>query len=1131
MGINNFNYHYYGNKIHQNFKQTPSFKGKVEDEDFKKKLDAIINSRKDLLFSKENLEKITNPENISVLECLATQKYANGYDRYQTGNIISILQYTNEDNANTIISLAEKKNKNDYTFNSIEMQEIASILNKDNCSLAEKIVEERQDITSFYLRDLITIPNINEELLFKFLNSKEQDKHKYDLFYISDIAPYLKEENKELIHSFIENTKNSADNGITGLTEIFKKSNKFQRQYAIELLNKRDNLEKPIFDTFSISNIIPYITPENIETVKKFVDWTDENKKNLFSPMYLEDLIKSDKLFIYEDLISKIIEKHNNKTTSILKTGDRIGLALSGSIEDINKGIEEIGEENLLKLPIDELSTAFREGWNNDEAYERGIKNLKILKENTPKEIWENLDSVSVFSYYEVLSPEFVAERMGYLKNFPDHIVKRMDANIMGILLSDEFRPEDYQISQEAIKYFEGTNPQILDKIPAETILALILVPEEAHSIKDGLDFLCGLPPEILENCKSLINAILYIPGNMLDEGYNFNKKSAEELLDILSKELSPELFEGLNHVNLTEALISYDNVIDKETLLRNISFLNKLTDEEIPANTYSIGKILKADKNVNLEKNKELAEELTSYENFAKLIKKYKGSDLEKLLKDMFEIKGDNSNFYGFEYDKRNRDISLLMTNETLDENTYTKAFEAFAKTVKMANRELIKIDPETQQISYNFLNGNDYRTKEEARKNLNQKFKENFINIINALAITDAGTINNLLNRRFNQFISQVEIINNLHPEDKKILSTLIKDCGILNANNKVVTVPDRDKIDFITLLRSNRRLIASGGSGINFNDYLQDTAGYQVENKNIKKIIDVKTLKKDILKKALLNSGISEQEIEKISLENLKWDTDYTHLLFAKPPRDKGELATVIKESTLGRFANFITDETNEHGIANENTENAFYEAGINFDVWDKKEAQDLKVSTTIGRENINIKLWNRDPQESLFDGSYTTCCTALDAGNGASMARYLLNKSFNVVELKNDKGKTFAMSRIYMANIEDKPSLIMENLEINNNWLENLTDEDKKQLKDSIVEYMKKFANELGENEVPIYFSTSYNKLESFWSSEHNTVEKEIAFIGDVSPKDIYMNTFKGYTKPVGQKIKAQFYEIK
>ena len=74
-------------------------------------------------------------------------------------------------------------------------------------------------------------------------------------------------------------------------------------------------------------------------------------------------------------------------------------------------------------------------------------------------------------------------------------------------------------------------------------------------------------------------------------------------------------------------------------------------------------------------------------------------------------------------------------------------------------------------------------------------------------------------------------------------------------------------------------------------------------------------------------------------------------------------------------------------------------------------------------------------------------------------------------------------------------------------------------------------MKQFAGALSDKDVPIYFSTSYNKLENLWKKENNIVEKEIEFIGDISPKDIYMNTFKGYTRPVGQKTKAQFYEIK
>lgn len=1131
MGINNFNYHYYGNKINPNLNYKPSFKGEEKDEEFKKKFDAIINTRRDLINDKKNLEKLVTKETIPVFECLATQKETDGYyDRFTGMNISKIMELTNEDNVKMVLSFLNLKDGKEYKFDPYEISILLKIVNKENYGFVDKLIQERKDITAFYLQDLLTIPNLDKELLFEFVDYKDEDKYKYSFYSISHVAKFLKEENKELIHSFFENTKNSDDNGMTGLAEILEKSNTFQKQYAIELLNKRDVNNKPLYDTFTISNITPKVTPKNIETVRKFVDWNDDKGKNIFSPMYIESLVKNDNLFRYEDLLSQIIEKNKDYDNSFIKLGDSVALTFSVSAENIDNAINEIGEENLLKLPIDELYIAFQESWGKEEQYERGVKNLKTIKENTPKEIWDNMSSISAFSFSELLEPKVVAERMGYLNNFPEHLVKRMDAEIMKLLLSDEFRPEDYQISQDAIKYFEGVNPKILDKIPSEMILFLILIPEDAHSIKEGLDFLCSLEPETFEKIKPLTNQILYAPGDMHDEGYKFNKDSAKEVLITLSNELSPQLFEMLDYDCMPEILIAYDTVIDKETFSRNISFLNKLVEEEVPIKSYSISKILKANKNIDLEKNRKLVNELMSFENFEKLIKKYKGSDLEETLRKMFDVRENDNSHFGFESNQRNRDISLLLTQENLDEKSFTKAFETFAKTVKMANRELVKRNLETGEVSYNFINGTSYKNEEEARKHLNLKFKESFVDIINALSITDSGTINNLLNRRFNQFKSQIDIINNLNPEDKKTLNMLIKDCGILNANGKVVMIPDRDKIDFITLLRANRRLIANGNWGIDFNNYIKDTTGYSVENKNIKKIIDVKALKAEILKRALINSGISEQELSKIPLNNLKWDTEYTHLLFAKPPRDKGELATVIKESTLGNFQNFITDETNAHGIANANTENAFYEAGVNFDVWDKKEAQELKVTSKIGNENLNIELWNRDPQESLFDGSYTTCCTALDAGNGGSMARYLLNKSFNVVEIKNDKGKTFAMSRIYMANVEDKPSLIMENIEINNNWLDTLSNKDKKQLKDSISEYMKKFADNLSENEIPIYFSTSYNKLEHLWKQENNIVEKEIEFIGDISPKDIYMNTFKGYTKPVGQKTKAQFYKV-
>ena len=95
-------------------------------------------------------------------------------------------------------------------------------------------------------------------------------------------------------------------------------------------------------------------------------------------------------------------------------------------------------------------------------------------------------------------------------------------------------------------------------------------------------------------------------------------------------------------------------------------------------------------------------------------------------------------------------------------------------------------------------------------------------------------------------------------------------------------------------------------------------------------------------------------------------------------------------------------------------------------------------------------FTVKMWNRIPQESLFNGNYTTCCTGIDKEHGNSYIQYMLNTAFNTVEVRTEKGKVIGMSRLFLANINNKPALIVENIEVNNRASKHYLFDDKRAL---------------------------------------------------------------------------------
>ena len=208
----------------------------------------------------------------------------------------------------------------------------------------------------------------------------------------------------------------------------------------------------------------------------------------------------------------------------------------------------------------------------------------------------------------------------------------------------------------------------------------------------------------------------------------------------------------------------------------------------------------------------------------------------------------------------------------------------------------------------------------------------------------------------------------------------------------------------------------------------------------------------------------------------------------------------------------FKEYIQDENNSIGQVNAKTKQKFENLGLDYNKWLNYQEKD---SIEFDSHKYEVKLWDRKPQKDLFMGNRTSCCTAIiDGGNGKATPIYLANTAFNVVQMTDENGNIVAMSRVFVGKVDDKPSIIVENIEVNNAFLKNRNDEERKELRDKMFGYIGKLKSEISNGQdMNIYFSKNYTHVPL---SDFEDTSKKIEFVGDISSDTVYLNCAPGWT---------------
>ena len=426
----------------------------------------------------------------------------------------------------------------------------------------------------------------------------------------------------------------------------------------------------------------------------------------------------------------------------------------------------------------------------------------------------------------------------------------------------------------------------------------------------------------------------------------------------------------------------------------------------------------------------------------------------------------------------------------------------------------------------------------------------------VINASRYLDNDTFNQMMDKRFSLFEKSLENLSEVSKENLELLSSLIK-CKRIDG--KALTAKDKVELTKIIGFTATSRFDTSelkrmAKEGVVDIATIKEKALYSafeslgLTPKDIAKIPKEKLNWNPDYAYTLSCDQFSTQEVEEdwavefiqtlrqysqsdieAEIKKLKKQDDHEQtlaLIGIYENRDiysdeeiaqkvaslmmptTPALADVVKAAMQTDFNEFIKDTSNIYGQSNAKTKAAFEKEGLNYDKWLKPSCEN-NTSLKINGETLNIKMWDRNPQEDMFIGSKTTCCTALDQVNGGATPIYLANTAFNVVGLHNSEGEMVGMSRIFMAKKEGKPVLIMDNIELNNTYVKHFETKEKKKIRDSFFQYMNNLLKDIARDKdgIDVLFAAQYANVPL---GELKKITTPIEFLGDVAGDKVYLN---------------------
>lgn len=152
----------------------------------------------------------------------------------------------------------------------------------------------------------------------------------------------------------------------------------------------------------------------------------------------------------------------------------------------------------------------------------------------------------------------------------------------------------------------------------------------------------------------------------------------------------------------------------------------------------------------------------------------------------------------------------------------------------------------------------------------------------------------------------------------------------------------------------------------------------------------------------------------------------------------------------------------------------------------------------------KETVNLEVLKADMnniEHSLFLGNYASCCTAVGSGcNQWAAPAYTFCKLASAIEVKVNN-EYVGNTMCYIGNIDGKPALILDNIELQHKYQYN------DEIRDTIFAYARKLAGELNQPDMPVYAFPNRHKVNM---DGLEVVQKDFNIVGSTGNCEIYLD---------------------
>ena len=156
---------------------------------------------------------------------------------------------------------------------------------------------------------------------------------------------------------------------------------------------------------------------------------------------------------------------------------------------------------------------------------------------------------------------------------------------------------------------------------------------------------------------------------------------------------------------------------------------------------------------------------------------------------------------------------------------------------------------------------------------------------------------------------------------------------------------------------------------------------------------------------------------------------------------------------------------------------------------------QKLDDESLQITVQKVDMN------NVEHALFLGNHSSCCTAVGSGcNQWTAPNYVLSKMISAIEILDGK-EPIGNTMCYIAEVDGKPSLILDNIELQAKYQYN------DEIRDMLIEYAKKMTAEIGKPDMPIYAGPNRHKVDF---DNFELINKDFRIIGSTGKGSVYLD---------------------